>query len=158
MCDYSLHHVASTPAKVGDKIVSSAFPMSSTRGFTVEGQPNVAVCILPGTELAFEREVECDRAFGFLPRRKTGATVARFREVNPDQPHAYHDALEFPDGQIVLVTHLALGQKATVLQLPATARDLRETPAQVQQVVQQVVPPAPVPAPAPASRRQDATA
>lgn len=126
MCDYSLHHVASTPAKVGDKLVTTAFPMSSTRGFCVEGQPNVAVCILAGTELAFEKEVECDRAMGLLPRRKLGATVARFRQINMDQPYAYHDALEFPDGQQILVTHLSPGQRATVLQLPATAKPAEE--------------------------------
>jgi hypothetical protein len=31
----------------------------------------------------------------------------------------HHDALEFPDGEIVLLTHLSEGQQATVLQLPA---------------------------------------
>jgi hypothetical protein len=32
-----------------------------------------------------------------------------------------HDALEFPDGEMVLLTYLMEGQQATVLQLPATA-------------------------------------
>jgi hypothetical protein len=36
--------------------------------------------------------------------------------------HAHHDALEFPDGKIVLLTHLCKGQRATVLQLPARPR------------------------------------
>ena len=31
----------------------------------------------------------------------------------------HHDALEFPDGHIVLLTELTEGQEATVLQLPA---------------------------------------
>jgi hypothetical protein len=39
-----------------------------------------------------------------------------------DRPNVHHDALEFPDGQIVLVTRLCEGQHATVLQLPASAR------------------------------------
>ena len=47
--------------------------------------------------------------------------VARFREVNLDQPTAHHDALEFPDGKIALVTDLCEGQRATVLQLPMSA-------------------------------------
>jgi hypothetical protein len=34
----------------------------------------------------------------------------------------HHDALEFPDGQVVLLTRLCEGQVATVLQLPASAR------------------------------------
>ena len=54
MCDYSLHNVASRPARVGDKLVSTSFLNSSTRGFAAVGEPNVAVCLLPGTELAFE--------------------------------------------------------------------------------------------------------
>jgi hypothetical protein len=48
--------------------------------------------------------------------------VARFRKVNNEQPHLHHDALEFPDGQIVLLTRLCEGQHATVLQLPALRR------------------------------------
>ena len=35
------------------------------------------------------------------------------------QSNTHHDALEFPDGKIVLLTHLCQGQHATVLQLPA---------------------------------------
>jgi len=55
--------------------------------------------------------------------------VARFRQVNTDEPHLHHDALEFSDGQIVLVTRLCAGQHAIVLQLPAAARtrDAQET-------------------------------
>jgi hypothetical protein len=48
--------------------------------------------------------------------------VARFRQVNKDEPHLHHDALEFPDGEIVLVTRLCEGQQAIVLQLPAAPR------------------------------------
>jgi hypothetical protein len=47
--------------------------------------------------------------------------TAIFRQVNLDCPHAHHDALEFPDGEIVLLTYLMEGQQATVLQLPAAA-------------------------------------
>jgi hypothetical protein len=122
MCDYSLHHVASRPAKVGDKLVSTKFVNTVTRGFTAVGEPGVAVCLLPGSELAFEDNVTCEPAFAALPKRRIGQNVARFCEVNMDQPTAHHDALEFPDGQIVLVTRLTAGQVATVLQLPATGR------------------------------------
>jgi hypothetical protein len=76
----------------------------------------------PGAEIAFEKEVEVDRALGLLPTRKLGATVARFRQINLDRPHAHHDALEFPDGTVILLTNLAVGQKATVLQLPAPSQ------------------------------------
>src|SRR5262245_47202513 len=63
MCDYSLHHVASRPARVGDKLVTTQFNNSITRGFAAVGEPNVAVCLLPGTEVAFEKEIEFERGF-----------------------------------------------------------------------------------------------
>lgn len=120
MCDYSLHLVASRPARVGEKLVSTRFPNTSTRGFASVGERNVAVCLLPGTELAFEKEVQCETAFIF--RSGLGRKVARFRQVNRDQLTVHHDALEFPDGQIVLLTQLCEDQQATVLQLPAGPR------------------------------------
>ena len=126
MCDYSLHDVASRPAKVGDKLVSTQFPNAITRGFADPAEPRVAVCLMPGTELAFEKEVECDASFRFLPTRKSTQKVARFRQVNLNRPAAHHDALEFPDGKIVLVTDLCEGQSATVLQLPSTRRPAEE--------------------------------
>ena len=124
MCDYSLHHVASRPAKVGDKLVTSAFDSSTTHGFCAVGEPNVAVCLRPGTELAFESDVECNYAtLGGLGMEigDLGGNVARFTQIDMDRPAAYHDALEFPNGKIVLVTHLRRGQAATVLQLPPSA-------------------------------------
>jgi hypothetical protein len=124
MCDYSLHHVANRPAKIEDKLVTTKFHNSITRGFAAVGQPNVAVCLLPGTEIAFDENVECEPSFGIgiLANKKIGQRLARFRQVNMDNPVAHHDALEFPDGQLVLVTRLCDGQRATVLQLPAGAR------------------------------------
>ena len=122
MCDYSLHFVASRPARVGDKLVSTRFRTSTTRGFAAIGESTVAVCLLPGTEVAFVRDVECDGTFRFFRRRSLKQKVARFRQLNPDQPTMHHDALEFPDGEIVLVTELREGQHATVLQLPAPER------------------------------------
>ena len=130
MCDYSLHDVASRAAMVGDKLITTKFSNSSTRGFAAIGEPNVAVCLLPGTEVAFEKEVECIHAFGrLLPSLrfgKLGEKVARFRQINTDRPNAHRDVLEFPDGRIVLVTRLCDGQHATVLQLPASTRVTRE--------------------------------
>lgn len=123
MCDYSLHLVASRPAKVGDKLIATDFAKSITRGFSAVGEPNVAVCLLPGTEIAFEHEVRYDRAFSLFGKARIEHKVARFRQVNMDDPHVHHDALEFPDGQIVMVTRLMPGQRATVLQLPASVHD-----------------------------------
>ena len=122
MCDYSLHGVAARPAKVGDKLVTTHFWNTTTRGFSAVGEPRVAVCLLPGTEVVFEREVERQLTGFQLIFRRTAPLchqVARFRQVNMNNPCAHHDALEFPDGQIILLTHLRAGQRATVLQLPA---------------------------------------
>ena len=127
MCDYSLHLVASRPAKVGDKLITTKFNNSITRGFAAVEEPTVAVCLLPGTEVAFEREVERERVFKLFRNKKfIKEKVARFRQINLEQPHVHHDALEFPDGQIVLLTRLREGQHATVLQLPASPRATNE--------------------------------
>ena len=124
MCDYSLHNVATRPAQIEDKLEVTKFKNSITKGFAAVGEPNVAVCLLPGTELAFAEEVECEPMFGIgiLPTKKIGQKVARFRLVNVEHPTVHHDAIEFPDGQVVLLTRLCAGQRATVLQLPAGAR------------------------------------
>jgi hypothetical protein len=125
MCDYSLDLVASRPAKVGDKLVTTKFQNSMTRGFAAIGEQNVAVCLLPGTEVAFEKEVQYERFFVLFPSmklRKLGKKVAQFRQINMGKPSVHHDALEFPDGEIVLLTRLCEGQHATVLQLPASSR------------------------------------
>ena len=123
MCDYSLHHVATRPAKIEDKLVVTKFFNSITRGFAAVGEPNVAVCLLPGTEIAFDQNVECEPSFGIgiLPNKKIGQRLARFRQINMDNTVTHHDAFEFPDGKVVLLTRLCEGQRAMVLQLPITA-------------------------------------
>jgi hypothetical protein len=127
MCDYSLHNVMTRPAQVGDKLQTTTFRGSLTRGFATSSEPDIAVCLLPGTEIAFEAEAEYDGWLTFLSGRKIGGKVARFRQINPDRPDVHHDALEFPDGTVVLLTKLCAGQRATVLQLPAGTRVLDDT-------------------------------
>src|SRR5581483_10471961 len=132
MCDYSLHHVSSRPAKVADKLVTTEIAKSSTRGFAAVGElgaklvihdspPGMAVCLLPGTELAFDDDVQYDRAFSFLGKARVKHKVASFRQVDVDDPYVQHDALEFPNGQVLKIKQLVAGQTATVLQLPVTA-------------------------------------
>jgi hypothetical protein len=130
MCDYSLHTVASRPAKVGDKLVVTDFAKSITRGFAAVGEPDVAVCLLPGTEVAFEDDVQYDRAFSMMGKARVSHKVARFRQINMADRNVHDDALEFPGGQIVLVTRLTPGQRATVLQLPAQPMTASETESQ----------------------------
>jgi hypothetical protein len=133
MCDYSLHHVASRPAKVSDKLVTTELARSSARGFAAvgehgaklvihDGPPQVAVCLLPGTELAFDNDVRYDRAFSLFGKARVNHKVARFRQIDQDDPHVQHDALEFPNGQVLKVSQLAAGQTATVLQLPVATQ------------------------------------
>jgi len=130
MCDYSLHNVKSRPAKVGDKLTTHNFN-TGTRGFAAPEDASTAVCVLPGTELAFATEVLCGQSE--FSDRKVGAvkyTTAIFRQINKDNPYTHHDALEFPDGQIVRLTDLVQGQEATVLQLPAQPATAVEAAAQ----------------------------
>ena len=114
MCDYSLQNVKSRPARVGEKLRTQHFN-TGTIGFAAQEDTKTAVCVLPGTELAW-----CS------PRGLFGwkvvvlnHTTAIFRQINKHNPRTHHDALEFPDGRMVLLTDLFEGQEATVLQLPA---------------------------------------
>lgn len=118
MCDYSLHAVATRPAQVGETLITTTFRGTSTRGFASESDPAVAVCMLPGTELAFAENVKYDNRW--IWTREISFRVGKFGAVDPDVPHRHHDAIEFPDGTNVLVTLLSEGQRVTVLQLPVT--------------------------------------
>jgi hypothetical protein len=119
MCDCNLHFVTWRPAKAGEKLVTTVFRKSITRAFAAVEDPNVAVCLLSGTELAFDNNVQYDRSFNLFRKASVDHRVARYRQVNIHDRNMRHGALEFPDGQIVLVARLVLGQTATVLQLPA---------------------------------------
>ena len=137
MCDYSLHTIRSRPAKIGDKLVTKDFG-TGTRGFASTADPDTAVYVLPGTELAFAGEISyLDWSLRSLIRARfsvltrTQHKTAIFRQINEGNRTTHHDALEFPDGQTVLLTRLCEAQEATVLQLPAeprTAEELKEQP------------------------------
>ena len=129
MCDYSLHSVKSRPAKVGDRLTTRDFG-TGTRGFAASEDAAVAVCVLPGTELAFAHAVKRLLARLWPWDRVLGHKTAIFRQINKDKVATHHDALEFPDGQIVLLTCLREGQEATVLQLPAKPKTAAEVEAQ----------------------------
>jgi hypothetical protein len=133
MCDYSLHALATRPAKVGETLITTTFRGTATRGFASENDLTVAVCMLPGTELAFAGDVRYDNRW--IWTRSISFRVGKFGVVDPHIPHRHHDAIEFPDGKSVLVTQLCEGQRATVLQLPVVqqpaepARAAAHTPA-----------------------------
>lgn len=130
MCDYSLSGVRSRSASVGDTLITRHFG-TGTRGFSDAQDAALAVCVLPGTELAFADDVRRD-AIGLLPWRSKVIShrTAIFRQVNKQKLVAHHDALEFPDGKIVLLTSLCEGQRATVLQLPVQPKTAEEAAGQ----------------------------
>ncbi len=109
MCDYSLQACKTRDAEVGEVLVSGSIFMgralTSTKGFHSPSDEATAVCLRPGTELAFE-----------------DGSVARFREVDVDVQFRHHDALEFADGTVTLVNNLVEGTLARVLQLPVTEK------------------------------------
>ena len=119
MCDFSLTQAKSRAAAVGDKLITKHFG-TGTIGFADVGNPDTAVCLLPGTEVAFAETVNAALSKGDLGK------VAIFRQVEKDIACTHHDALEFPDGQIVKLTLLVVGQHATVLQLPAAPKNEAE--------------------------------
>jgi hypothetical protein len=129
MCDYSLLNVKSRPAKVGDRLTTRDFG-TGTLGFAAAEDARIAVCVRPGTELSFASRVMCWPTAmqwrGIVMKYST----AIFRQINKERLHAHHDAVEFPDGQIVLLTHLDAGQEATVLQLPAEPKTAIEAETQ----------------------------
>jgi hypothetical protein len=131
MCDYSLDNVKSRAAKVGDKLTTRNFG-TGTRGFSASEDARLAVCVLPGTELSFAGEVTCFQ-IGWLSCREKVIKhkTAIFRQIDKETMMVtHHDALEFPDGQIVLLTRLSEGQRAMVLQLPPETRTAVEVKAQ----------------------------
>ena len=104
---------------------SSTRQFGSTRGFCAPEDKSVAVCLLPGTELSFTEEVRRLRLWPWN-RAAIKHQTAIFRQINKEVLHTHHDALEFPDGKIVLLTLLDEGQHATVLQLPVTHEGIKE--------------------------------
>ena len=124
MCDYSLSHVKSRPARVGEKLRTTDFG-TGTRGFASVDDPTTALCVLPGTELAFNSGV---RVYG--RDQPTAARTAIFRQVDTDLPYRHHDALELPDGTTYLLTLLWVGQETSVLQLPVLPSTEAEARAQ----------------------------
>jgi hypothetical protein len=113
-------NVKARPAKVGEKLRTHRFPPGII-GFAAPGTTDMAVRILPGTELAFVTAIKCSpRGFGLFGWKLLvlNHTTATFRQINKYHLRTHEDALEFPDGNMAPLTDLLEGQEATVLQLP----------------------------------------
>lgn len=124
MCDYSLEAVRSRPAKIGDKLTTQAFD-SGVMGFAAPEDSRVVVCVPPGAELVFDEDIQISTLW--WQAKSVGHKAAIFRQINQIVRYTSHDALEFPDGGVVLLTKLCAGQHATVLQVPAPrAADIKQ--------------------------------
>ena len=84
MCDYSLHAVASRPAQVGETLITTTLPRTTTRGFASESEPEIAVCMLPGTELAFAGNVKYQGQW--LWPKVIESRVGKFSVLDPQLP------------------------------------------------------------------------
>jgi hypothetical protein len=131
MCDYSLEHVASRAAAVADRLMVSAFSNTISRGFAALDDVNTAVCLRPGTEIAFDEPPVYEHPVTWA-QTIVPARLARFRQLDSHLPRVHHDALEFENGEIVLLTRLLPGQKATVLQLPTMPLGLPERAGEIE--------------------------
>ncbi len=124
MCDYSLQAIASRLVVAGESLITKYFN-SGTTGFAPDSGEEIAVCVLPGTELAFDESIIATGiGTEFYPStyKTLAAKVGRFRQIKKDEKYAHHDAVELPTGEIVLLASLKPGQRATVLQLPAITK------------------------------------
>jgi hypothetical protein len=92
-------------------------------GFASPAEEGVAVCLLPGTELAFERNVKYRG--GWFKSQTINYNVAKFCKIAPEMLGQHHDALAFPDGSTVMVNSLTKGQRVQVLQLPVTSNEIQ---------------------------------
>ena len=129
MCDYSLHTASLDQLRSATDWLP-AFQHRVPRVRRAGGCADRSLCS-SGTELAFHKELQSAR-IGLLGWKvKTiEHTTAIFRQINKSEPRTHHDALEFPDGHIELLTDLSEGQTATVLQLPAQPATPAEAQAQ----------------------------
>jgi hypothetical protein len=131
MCDYSIKVEKTRAAEVNDVLVVTDFK-AGTRGFATKDDAETAICVLPGTEIAFEQDVTITplwAQFVDTPFPPAGSRLARFRQIRKLEVNTHHDALEFSTGELVLLNHICEGTMARVLQLPVAPR----TEAEVQE-------------------------
>jgi len=112
--------VKTRDAALHDDLVTRNFG-TGTCGFADTSDLSTAVCVRPGTEIAFEKPIVASGAIEIGQY-----TTAIFRQINKLHERMHHDCLELPDGEELLLTYLAEGQKARILQLPAKPKTKQE--------------------------------
>jgi len=113
--------VKTRDAALHDQLVTTDF-RTGTRGFACVTDPECAVCVKPGTEIAFDAPIQFYNPDSIVTIVSGKYTAAVFGQVNKANKMAHHDCLEFPDGSHILLTRLIPGQSAKILQLPATPK------------------------------------
>ena len=115
---------------MSDRLEATTFPHSITQGFCDPSNCDVAVCLIPGTQIAFDADIRASvkSVIGWETTKTfKDVSTAKFVQVEMSNPYTHHDALELPDGMVILVHKLIEGQRATVLQLPAAPKTAEES-------------------------------
>ena len=127
MCDYSVQAGKQQREAVrGNPLITKKIS-DHTIGFVDVNDQTTAVCLIPGTALAFDEPVKFASGGGSI--KSIPFAGAKFCQIEKGNALTHHDALAFPDGQTVKLTLLLEGQTAMVMELPAAPK----TPAQVEQ-------------------------
>jgi hypothetical protein len=103
-------------ASIGDKLITKGSATSGCSGFGLVEEPDATVYLIPGTELAFDKDIQYHDRFSVL-RFRVEHKKARFRQFSNDS-NASRFALELADGLLVMLAELAAGQTATVVRVP----------------------------------------
>ncbi len=126
MCEFSLEHVTSRPARKGELLVT--FQHGSQASFidplTAKAPDPVAVCLQKGTQLVFDKIIETFDVYADNRQVSSDTDhlglLVQFDQINLDRKDVPHDILRFPSGEYMLVSELFPKQTARVLQLPSS--------------------------------------
>jgi len=135
MCDFSLKAVKSQPANEQDKLTTHNFGYGTIGLKQADdiNTPATAVCVMPGTEIAFDYVPERRFSWYMGDDAQPMPALSRkaiFRQINTDNMTTHHDALEFDNGVTCLLTMIAEGQRCEVVRLPAPPKTEEEAKAQ----------------------------
>ena len=107
MCDYSLEHYQSRPARQGEEYVTNRFPSGSI-GFVVPGDQSVAICMTCDMRLKLH-------SLPILMRARLNVTdteVVTFARLDTG---LYRDGVRLSNGRTLSLQELGPGIKAQVV-------------------------------------------
>jgi hypothetical protein len=127
MCDYSMHAIKNRKAVVGDKVKTSDFMRTSSPGLESLTEPGVAICLIPGTGVEFDEPVQ-HRDIGLNFNTPIPFKIGRYVRKAGHETE-FKDAVQFPDGSMVLMAYLVTNQTGTVTYVPEEIVKQTEQPA-----------------------------